>query len=73
MVGVLFAVLFPKSLFEPKSAFGFRYFTEREADILRRRIIFDDPRKLQKKKWIDWAELRYAVITSPPQHIMSPH
>ncbi|KAF4544950.1 MFS transporter [Lasiodiplodia theobromae] len=61
MVGVLFAVLFPKSLFEPKSAFGFRYFTEREADILRRRIIFDDPRKLQKKKWIDWAELRYAL------------
>lgn len=40
---------------------GFNYFTEREADILRRRIVFDDPRKLQKKKWIDWSELRYAV------------
>ncbi|KKY27275.1 putative alternative sulfate transporter [Diplodia seriata] len=69
VVGVCFAVLFPKfpkSLFEPKSAFGFRYFTEREADILRRRIIFDDPRKLQKKKWIDLAELRNAVRTPTP-------
>ncbi|OJD28788.1 alternative sulfate transporter [Diplodia corticola] len=61
VVGILFAVLFPKSLFEPKSAFGIRYFTEREAGILRRRILFDDPRKLQKKKWIDWAELRHAL------------
>ncbi|KAL1622434.1 hypothetical protein SLS54_004999 [Diplodia seriata] len=68
VVGVCFAVLFPKSLFEPKSAFGFRYFTEREADILRRRIIFDDPRKLQKKKWIDLAELRNAVRTPSSVH-----
>ena len=65
VVGILFATLFPKSLFEPKSAFGFRYFTDREADILHRRIIFDDPRKLQEKKWIDWAELRNAVRITP--------
>lgn len=60
-VGVLLAILFPKSVQEPKSMLGFNYFTEREADILRRRIVFDDPRKLQKKKWIDWSELRYAL------------
>lgn len=60
-VGILFATMFPKSVFEPKSLLGFRYFTEREADILRRRIILDDPRKLQKKKWIDLHELRRAV------------
>ncbi|KAF2086701.1 alternative sulfate transporter [Saccharata proteae CBS 121410] len=60
-VGILFTILFPKNPAQPKSILGFRYFSERESQILRKRIVLDDPRKLQKKKWIDWSELKRAL------------
>ncbi|KAK7519667.1 alternative sulfate transporter [Phyllosticta citriasiana] len=61
VMSVLFALFFPQSPLRPSSILGLQYFTDREAEILHRRIIVDDPRKLAKKKWINWSELGSAL------------
>lgn len=65
VMALLFAAFFPQSPLRPSSILGLRYFTDREAEILHHRIIVDDPRKLQQKKWINWSELGSAVSLSP--------
>ncbi|KAK8194883.1 alternative sulfate transporter [Phyllosticta capitalensis] len=61
VMALLFAAFFPQSPLRPSSILGLRYFTDREAEILHHRIIVDDPRKLQQKKWINWSELGSAL------------
>ncbi|KAJ0164655.1 putative transporter [Colletotrichum tanaceti] len=40
---------------------GMRYFTEREAEILYKRIMIDDPSKAHAKRSVSWPELRSAL------------
>ncbi|KAF2139309.1 uncharacterized protein K452DRAFT_352577 [Aplosporella prunicola CBS 121167] len=61
IIGLLFIFLFPQSLAQPKSLLGFHYFSPRECEILRQRVIHDDPRKLQKTNWIGWEEIKHAL------------
>ncbi|EEU37612.1 uncharacterized protein NECHADRAFT_53615, partial [Fusarium vanettenii 77-13-4] len=57
--GVVFIVFFPKSPTDPVSIFGWRYFDERESQILRQRIIIDDPTKgIRVDNNVTWEELR---------------
>ena len=61
VVGVLFLALFPKSPSNPTSIFGFRYFTEREAQILQQRVLRDDPSKAQAGENVSRAEVKATV------------
>ncbi|RYP66934.1 hypothetical protein DL771_007508 [Monosporascus sp. 5C6A] len=45
LMGVLFGCLFPASLSRPVSFTGLRFFTDREAFILKQRIVQEDPHK----------------------------
>ncbi|ROT35139.1 alternative sulfate transporter [Sodiomyces alkalinus F11] len=60
-VGATFICFFPKSPSEPVSIFGYRYFTEREAQILTARVLRDDPTKAQKNKHMRWKEIKDAL------------
>ncbi|KAJ0320058.1 hypothetical protein COL5a_009968 [Colletotrichum fioriniae] len=40
---------------------GFRYFSEREAEILYKRVMIDDPSKAHSKRSVSWPELRSAL------------
>src|SRR5690349_1378061 len=51
-------MLFPKAPGTPVSLFGFRYFTERESQILHRRVLLDDPSKGQPRRTVSWIELK---------------
>ncbi|KAK3363129.1 alternative sulfate transporter [Lasiosphaeria hispida] len=57
-VGLLFVSLFPKSPAHPVSIFKFRYFTERESQVLQRRVLLDDPTKGHPRRNVSWAELK---------------
>ncbi|KAK3330042.1 alternative sulfate transporter [Apodospora peruviana] len=63
LVGVLFISLFPKAPGNPVSMFGFRYFTERESQILERRVLLDDNTKQHTHQHVTRAELK-AVLTN---------
>jgi hypothetical protein len=63
LVGILFIALFPISLANPVSLLGFRYFTERESQILQQRVLRDDPSKLQPRRNVSLAEVKAAVCT----------
>ena len=58
LVGVMLSVLFPISASNPRSLTGIRYFSERESQILARRVILDDPSKQEVRHKITWSELR---------------
>lgn len=45
---------------------GFRYFSEREAEILYKRVMIDDPSKAHSKRSVSWPELRSAVRVGLP-------
>ncbi|KAJ3957463.1 hypothetical protein N0V92_005963 [Colletotrichum tropicale] len=45
----------------PVSLAGLRYFSEREAEILYKRVMLDDPSKAHPKKSVSWPELREAL------------
>lgn len=61
LVGVLFVMLFPRSSGNPFSLLGFRYFSEREAQILQQRVLRDDPTKFQPRRNVSWAEAKSTV------------
>ncbi|KAM0285785.1 hypothetical protein ACHAQH_001247 [Verticillium albo-atrum] len=61
IVGVTFISLFPKSTGHPVSLLGYRYFTEREAQILTARVIQDDPSKRHAKEHVSRSELKAAL------------
>ncbi|GJC81172.1 putative uncharacterized transporter YOL163W [Colletotrichum liriopes] len=61
LVGIAFFVCFPDQVSNPVSLMGVRYFTEREAEILYKRVMIDDPSKAHAKRSVSWPELRSAV------------
>ncbi|KAF5606112.1 nicotinamide mononucleotide permease [Fusarium pseudocircinatum] len=58
LVGVLFILFFPDSPFNPVSLFKFGVFTEREKEILTKRILKDDPSKIHAKPNVTKEEFR---------------
>lgn len=63
LVGICFLVFFPNQVSNPVSLAGLRYFSEREAEILYKRVMLDDPSKAHPKKSVSWPELREAVCS----------
>ncbi|KAK6207606.1 alternative sulfate transporter [Colletotrichum tabaci] len=61
LVGIAFFLCFPNQVNNPVSLTGIRYFTEREAEILYKRIMIDDPSKAHAKRSVSWPELRSAL------------
>lgn len=61
VVGILFLSLFPQSTANPVSLLGLRIFTEREAKILTKRIMINDPSKINVKVNISRQELKNVV------------
>ncbi|KAI9150848.1 Efflux pump radE [Paramyrothecium foliicola] len=58
--GVTFILAFPKSTSNPVSVLGFQYFSEREAHIVRQRVLLDDPTKANRAgKSVTREELRH--------------
>ncbi|RKL13130.1 hypothetical protein BFJ68_g7515 [Fusarium oxysporum] len=58
LVGILFILFFPDSPFNPVSLFKFGVFTEREREILTKRILKDDPSKIHAKPNVTKEEFR---------------
>ncbi|KAK4193244.1 hypothetical protein QBC35DRAFT_100222 [Podospora australis] len=58
IVGVIFISTFPKSSGHPVSIFGWRYFSEREAQILKLRVLRDDPTKNQARQTVSMSEVK---------------
>ncbi|KAF4457742.1 hypothetical protein F53441_366 [Fusarium austroafricanum] len=58
LVGILFIILFPDSPFNPVSIFKFGVFTDREKEILAKRILADDPSKIHAKPNVTREEFR---------------
>ncbi|KAF4948115.1 hypothetical protein FGADI_9902 [Fusarium gaditjirri] len=58
LVGILFILFFPDSPFNPVSLFKFGVFTEREKEILKKRILKDDPSKIHAKPNVTKEEFR---------------
>ncbi|KAF5704698.1 alternative sulfate transporter [Fusarium globosum] len=58
LVGILFILFFPDSPFNPVSLFKFGVFTEREKEILAKRILKDDPSKIHAKPNVTKEEFR---------------
>ncbi|TEA15264.1 putative transporter [Colletotrichum sidae] len=61
LVGICFLVFFPNQVSNPVSLSGMRYFTEREAEILYNRVMFDDPTKAQPRRKVSGPELKAAL------------
>lgn len=64
LVGVAFLLTFPESTSNPVSRLKYRYFNERETQILTLRILRDDPSKAHASKNVKWVELKAAVSSS---------
>jgi hypothetical protein len=60
-IGVVFLISFPDEVANPVSLLRYRYFTEREAQILSERVLRDDPSKKQARRHVTWAEFRTTV------------
>ena len=63
--GFVFLSLFPKSPGNPVTIFGYRYFSERESQILQRRVTLDDPTKAEPRRTVSWAELKQTASLPP--------
>ncbi|KAL0931547.1 alternative sulfate transporter [Colletotrichum truncatum] len=61
LVGICFLIFFPNQVNNPVSMVGKRYFTEREAEILYKRVMLDDPSKAHPKRSVSWPELKGAL------------
>lgn len=61
LVSIAFVLVFPKGPDYPVSYLGFRVFSEREKEILVRRIHIDDPGKQQERATITRKELTSTV------------
>lgn len=71
LIGIGFLTTFPNKISDPVSNLGYRYFTEREAQIIYERVLRDDPTKAQPKRHVTWAEIKSTVCilpTSAPIH-----
>lgn len=63
--GFVFISLFPKNPANPVTIFGYRYFSERESQILQRRVTIDDPTKAEPRRRVSWAELKQTASPAP--------
>ncbi|KAM0604208.1 hypothetical protein ACHAP1_005905 [Verticillium nonalfalfae] len=61
LIGIGFLTTFPNKINDPVSILGYRYFTEREAQIIYERVLRDDPTKAQPKRHVTWAEIKSTV------------
>ncbi|OKL57205.1 hypothetical protein UA08_07359 [Talaromyces atroroseus] len=61
VVGAIFILLFPRDVASPLNIFGYAYFTERETEILVRRLLLDDPSKAQRRRNINKDEILRAL------------
>lgn len=57
-IGITFVLFFPRSVSNPTSLTGMRYFSKQEAEILHERVIRDDPSKSHKGENITKEEIR---------------
>jgi hypothetical protein len=64
--GFVFISLFPKNPANPVTIFGYRYFSERESQILQRRVTLDDPTKAEPRRAVSWAELKQTASPTAP-------
>ncbi|KAF4967359.1 hypothetical protein FSARC_5082 [Fusarium sarcochroum] len=58
LVGIIFIFFFPDSPFNPYSIFKFGIFTDKEKQILTKRILLDDPSKIHAKPSVTKEEFR---------------
>ncbi|KAM0334504.1 hypothetical protein ACHAQA_001533 [Verticillium albo-atrum] len=58
LIGIGFLITFPNKVNDPVSLLKYRYFTEREAQIIYERVLRDDPTKAQPKSHVTWAEMK---------------
>ncbi|KAK3694525.1 major facilitator superfamily domain-containing protein [Podospora appendiculata] len=63
LVGATFLSFFPHSPGNPVSLLKYRYFSERESQLILRRVLLDDPTKSETRKHIPWSEVK-AVLTN---------
>ncbi|KAF4447766.1 alternative sulfate transporter [Fusarium albosuccineum] len=63
LVGIAFLITFPNQVSNPVSLLGYRYFTDREAQILYERVLRDDPSKAQLRQHVTWEELKNVFTT----------
>ncbi|KAK0751655.1 alternative sulfate transporter [Schizothecium vesticola] len=62
--GFVFISLFPKNPANPVTIFGYRYFSERESQILQRRVTLDDPTKAEPRRTLtNWKLLPHILLT----------
>ncbi|KAI9147230.1 alternative sulfate transporter [Paramyrothecium foliicola] len=60
-IGIVFLTNFPNGVAKPVSLLKYRYFTEREAQILSQRVLRDDPSKEQVRTHVTWQEFKSTV------------
>lgn len=63
-MGFIFLLFFPRSVTKPVSFVGFKFFTERETQIMMQRVLRDDPRKRQVGSNVTPEEMK-ATFTNP--------
>lgn len=60
--GLIFAALLPDSPTDPRPFWkGFRMFTERESQIIRGKVLLDDPEKLNGSENISWSDIKETI------------
>ncbi|CAH2353798.1 uncharacterized transporter [[Candida] railenensis] len=60
--GLIFAALLPNSPTDPRPFWkGFRMFTERESQIIRGKVLLDDPEKLNGSENISWSDIKETI------------
>ena len=55
---------------KPLTIFGYRYFSERESQVLLRRVSLDDSSKAGPRKTVSWAELKKTLRPTPPSNAL---
>lgn len=66
LAGLVFIAFFPRDPGSPVSLLGVSYFSEREAHILAKRVLLDDPSKAHRGLNISPSELKAAVSHITP-------
>ncbi|KAK1778291.1 major facilitator superfamily domain-containing protein [Copromyces sp. CBS 386.78] len=64
LVGRAFLTFFPRNPEDPTSLLGFKYFSDREREILYRRVIIDDPSKEHKHTTIKKKEILDTMVVA---------
>lgn len=59
---IYFMIVFPKSPAHPVSLTRIRWFNERDSEILTKRVLFDDPARLEARKHVRWKDISNMVI-----------